>query len=98
MDGDNCGEKRTADESYCHNCGKVFESRVKKEKKDNKFLKWILWIIIAIVVIYACLVVGKKIVNNENDSQRIDQLDEENIDNKEELPEKENKYEEQISK
>src|SRR5690625_7763619 len=95
---DNCGEKRIADESYCHNCGKVFESRVKKEKKDNKFLKWILWIIIAIVVIYASLVVGKMIGNNENDSQRIDQLEEENIEIKEELAEQENKFEETISK
>lgn len=95
---DNCGEKRIADESYCHNCGKVFESRVKKEKKDNKFLKWILWIIIAIVVIYASLVVGKMIGSNENDSQRIDQLEEENIEIKEELAEQENKFEETISK
>src|SRR5690625_2428786 len=95
---DNCGEKRIADESYCHNCGKVFESRVKKEKKDNKFLKWILWIIIAIVVIYASLVVWKMIVNNENDSQRIDQLEEENIEIKEEMSEKENKFEETILK
>src|SRR5699024_2290252 len=95
---DNCGEKRIADESYCHNCGKVFESRVKKEKKDNKFLKWLLWIIIAVGVIYASTVVGKMIDTSENDSQGIDHLEEENIEIKEELDEQENKFEETISK
>ncbi len=95
---DKCGEKRIADESYCHNCGNVFGSRVKDKKKDNKFLKWILWIIIAVVVIYASLVVGKMIGNNEDDSKRIDQLEVENTEIKDELAEQENKFEETISK
>src|SRR5699024_840916 len=95
---DNCGEKRIADESYCHNCGKVFESGVKKEKKDNKFLKWILWIIIAIVVIYASLVVGKMIGNNENDSQRNEHVEEEHIETKQDVDEQDNKVEAPTSK
>lgn len=95
---DKCGEKRIADESYCHNCGNIFGSRVKKKKKENKFLKWLLWIIIAVVVIYASLVVGKMIGNSENDSKRIDQLETENTEIKDELAEQKNEFEETISK
>lgn len=93
-----CGKQRIADESYCHNCGNVFDSRVSKKKKEHKVLKWIMWIIIAAVVIYGALVVGKMMGTNEDNSERIDQLETENTEIKEELAEQENQFEETISK
>ena len=95
---DKCGEKRIADESYCHNCGNVFGSRAKNKKKNNKFLKWLLWFIIAVVVIYASLVIGKMIGTNEGDSKRIDNLETENTEMKEKLAEQETKFEETVAK
>lgn len=93
-----CGEKRVADETYCHNCGNVFGSRVKDKKKESKILKWILWIIIAIVVIYASLVVGNMMGKNANESERISQLETENNEIKEDLAKQKVEFDERISK
>lgn len=93
-----CGTKRVDGESYCHNCGNVFGSRVKDKKKENKILKWIMWIIIAIVVIYGSLVIGNMIGKDANESERITQLEIENDEIKEDLVEQKNEFDETISK
>ena len=93
-----CGEKRVADETYCHHCGNVFGSRVKEKKKESKILKWILWIIIASVVIYGSLVVGNMMGKNANESERITQLETENNEIKEDLAEQKAEFDESISK
>lgn len=96
---DKCGTKKIADETYCHNCGNVFGSRLEKEKKrSNKLLKWILGIIIAIIIIYGSLLIGKMIGSNDSETERINQLEIENEQIKEELTEQKNEFEETIQK
>lgn len=96
---DKCGTKKIADETYCHNCGNVFGSRREKEKKkSNNFLKWLLGIVSVIIVIYVSLLIGKTIEGNENESERISQLEIENKEIKAELAEQKDEFEETISK